>query len=68
MQLATWLFVAAALCCIFGTEVARSIVDSRRKRRDGFGGTADIYIWGALATVGFTIAAVVSFVISHPRR
>ena len=42
----TVLFVAMGIFSIVATEVLRSIVDRRRRERDGFGGTQDIAICG----------------------
>lgn len=43
---ATILFVAMGILSIVVTEVLRSIVDPKRRERDGLGGTQDIAICG----------------------
>lgn len=45
---ATVLFVALGILSLVVTEVLRSIVDRRRRERDGLGGTQDIAICGML--------------------
>jgi hypothetical protein len=41
-------------------EVARSVVHRRRERRDGLGGTQDIFMWGTLAIFAGLLAAAFS--------
>ncbi len=43
---ATVLFVALGIMSLLVTEIVRSIVDRRRRERDGLGGTQDIAICG----------------------
>ena len=43
---ASVLFVALGIMSLLVTEIVRSIVDRRRRERDGLGGTQDIAICG----------------------
>ena len=45
-QTATVLFVALGILSLLVTEIVRSVVDRRRRERDGLGGTQDIAIFG----------------------
>jgi hypothetical protein len=59
MQIAMWVLWAAVVVCYIGTQVVRGIVNERRLRRDGLGGTFDVFLWGSLAMLASTIAAIV---------
>ncbi|MFG0295455.1 MAG: hypothetical protein ACF8PG_06065 [Maioricimonas sp. JB045] len=39
---------ATVMMIMVVTEILRSIVDRRRRERDGIGGTQDIALWGTL--------------------
>ncbi|MEW4528290.1 hypothetical protein [Maioricimonas sp. JC845] len=39
---------ATVMVIMVVTEILRSIVDRRRRERDGIGGTQDIALWGTL--------------------
>ena len=56
----TVFFVIAAVMDLFGLEIIRSVVDRRRRERDGIGGTQDIAIWGMLIGWIFIFAALFS--------
>ena len=60
---ATVTCVALAAVTLIGLEVVRSVVDARRKRATGIGGTQDIAIWGLVLTGIFLTAAIVLGVI-----
>ena len=53
---------AGMIVTLVGIEVIRSIVDKKRRQRDGLGGTQDIVIKGLALSGIFMIAAIVSFV------
>ena len=53
---ATVLFLILGVLSLVVTEVLRSIVDRKRRERDGLGGTQDIAIVGML--IGFICVAV----------
>lgn len=56
----TVFFVVAAGVDLIGLEIVRSVVDRRRKERDGMGGTQDIAIWGVMIGWLLIIAALIS--------
>lgn len=64
-SLVTAIVVCVALACIslIVLEVVRSVVDARRVRRTGIGGTQDVTIWGLGITAIFLLAAVILSVI-----
>ena len=56
---ATFLFVARGILSLVVTEVLRSIVDRKRRDRDGLGGTQDIAIWGMMIGWLCALSAIV---------
>jgi hypothetical protein len=56
---ATALFVALGILSLVVTEVLRSIVDRKRRERDGLGGTQDIAICGMVFGWICVVAAIV---------
>ncbi len=53
------LFVALGILSLVATEVLRSIVDRKRRERDGLGGTQDIAICGMVIGWLCVLAAIV---------
>lgn len=47
-----------AFTTLIVTEVLRSVVHGIRQRRDGYGGTQDIAMWGTFVAWFFLIAAI----------
>jgi|LSQX01.1.fsa_nt_gb hypothetical protein len=60
-SLVTAIVICVALACLslILLEVARSVVDARRVKATGIGGTQDVTIWGLAITAVFLLAAVV---------
>jgi len=61
--LITAYLVLAMWVVLIGTEIVRSIVDRRRVRRDGLGGTQDILLTGLAIVVVLLIAAGVNSIL-----
>lgn len=64
-----WKIVAIVLAFIgvlglIGTEVLRTFLDRRRRRRDGIGGTRDVAIVGILLSAAILIAAAISAILA----
>ena len=47
-KIATFIFVALGVISVVVTEFLRSILDRKRRERDGLGGTQDIAIGGMI--------------------
>lgn len=58
-ETATVLFVALGILSLVVTEVLRSIVDRKRRERDGLGGTQDIAICGMVIGWCCIVGAIV---------
>lgn len=52
------MLTALAGATLIGLEVVRSVVDARRRRATGVGGTQDIATWSLILTVIFLVAAI----------
>lgn len=52
------MLTALAAATLIGLEVVRSVVDARRRRATGVGGTQDIATWSLILTVIFLVAAI----------
>lgn len=57
---ATVLFVVLGILSLVATEVLRSIIDRKRRDRDGLGGTQDIAICGMVLGWLCVLGAIVS--------
>ena len=57
--IATVAFIVAAGVALVVTEIIRSIVDRKRKEKNGVGGTQDIAIWGVLIGYLLMLGALV---------
>jgi len=55
-------FTALAALALVGLEGVRSVVDARRRRATGAGGTGDITFWGLVIAAAFEIGAVACLV------
>ena len=56
---ATVIFVVLGILSLVVTEVLRSIVDRKRRNRDGLGGTQDIAFWGMMIGWLCVLSAIV---------
>ena len=52
-----FILAAAGVAVVIGTEILRSIIHRRRERRDGFGGTQDIAMWGTFISLACFLGA-----------
>jgi hypothetical protein len=53
----------AAVICPFVTEIARSIIDARRRKRDGLGGTQDVALVGSLIGWGLIGSSIACWIV-----
>ena len=65
---ATRVFLAGVIVSYLTTELLREVIHSRRKRRDGLGGTQDVAMWGTLAMLVCLLAAAITGFIGFVSR
>lgn len=58
-KVAAIVFTAAFMAGPVVIEVVRSVVHTRRERREGIGGTQDIAMWGTFISLGCALLAAV---------
>ena len=58
-RIAAIIFAVCWIGSIFATSILRGIIDKRRERTRGIGGTQDIAMWGTLFGLASMIGALV---------
>jgi hypothetical protein len=56
---ASLILIAMGVATMIGTEIVRSVVHRRRERRNGFGGTQDIAMWGTFIGLACFVGACI---------